>query len=40
MMDGSFQEVLADMMREAGFSNVEYTNLIDGVVSIHSGYKL
>jgi len=34
------QEVLADMMREAGFANVEYTNIIDGVVSIHSGYKL
>jgi len=34
------QEELANMMREAGFSCVEYTNLTYGVVCIHSGFKL
>ena len=31
------QEELAEMMREAGFSNVRYRNLTGGIVAIHSG---
>jgi demethylmenaquinone methyltransferase/2-methoxy-6-polyprenyl-1,4-benzoquinol methylase len=31
------QDELADMMVEAGFSNVTYRNLTGGVVAIHSG---
>jgi len=34
------QEVLAEMMENAGFSHVNYNNIIDGVVSVHSGFKL
>jgi demethylmenaquinone methyltransferase/2-methoxy-6-polyprenyl-1,4-benzoquinol methylase len=30
----------ADMIRDAGFSRVEYTRLTAGVVAIHSGWKL
>ncbi len=30
----------ADMIREAGFSRVEFTRLTGGVVAIHSGWKL
>ena len=33
------QEELADMMREAGFSQVNYRNLTGGIVAIHSGVK-
>src|SRR5210317_2370154 len=32
------QDELADMMVEAGFSNVSYRNLTGGIVAIHSGY--
>jgi demethylmenaquinone methyltransferase/2-methoxy-6-polyprenyl-1,4-benzoquinol methylase len=31
------QEELAGMMREAGFSDVQYRNLTGGIVAIHSG---
>jgi demethylmenaquinone methyltransferase / 2-methoxy-6-polyprenyl-1,4-benzoquinol methylase len=34
------QEVLADMMRSAGFSKVTYRNLTGGVVAIHSGWRI
>jgi len=33
------QEPLAQMMRDAGFERVDYTNLSAGIVAIHSGYK-
>ena len=34
------QDVFADMIRAAGFGNVQYRNLTRGVVAIHSGRKL
>lgn len=34
------QESFAVMIQEAGFQNVDYENLVGGVVAIHSGYKL
>ena len=34
------QEELKKLMLEAGFSNVQYTNLTNGIVAIHSGFKL
>ncbi|MFC4160843.1 bifunctional demethylmenaquinone methyltransferase/2-methoxy-6-polyprenyl-1,4-benzoquinol methylase UbiE [Chitinimonas lacunae] len=34
------QEELAQMMREVGFSKVDYYNLTAGVVALHKGYKL
>ena len=34
------QEKFAEMMREAGFGNVQYRNLTQGIVAIHSGRKL
>lgn len=34
------QDRFAVMLKEAGFSNVTYTNLTGGVVAIHSGWKL
>jgi demethylmenaquinone methyltransferase/2-methoxy-6-polyprenyl-1,4-benzoquinol methylase len=34
------QEEFAKMMREAGFANVQYRNLSQGVVAIHSGRKI
>ena len=33
------QETFAQMFREAGFQEVEYTNFMAGVAAIHSGYK-
>ena len=33
------QEDLAQMMREAGFSDVRYRNLTGGIVAIHSGVR-
>eukprot|EP00249_Psilotum_nudum_P005406 c18843_g1_i1 orf=268-1170(-) len=33
------QEDFAGMIQQAGFQNVEYENLFDGVVAIHSGFK-
>ena len=33
------QEALAQMMREAGFDGVRYTNLTAGVVALHEGLK-
>jgi demethylmenaquinone methyltransferase/2-methoxy-6-polyprenyl-1,4-benzoquinol methylase len=33
------QEELAQMMREAGFSDVRYRNLTGGIVAIHSGLR-
>lgn len=34
------QKKFAGMVEEAGFGMVQYTNYIDGVVAIHSGYKM
>ena len=34
------QNTLADMMKRAGFENVQYHNLSGGIVAIHRGYKL
>ncbi len=34
------QEQFCEMIREAGFQNVRYTNLSGGIVAIHSGYKV
>ncbi len=34
------QTAFADMIRAAGFGNVQYRNLTQGVVAIHSGRKL
>lgn len=34
------QKALAEMMRETGFENVEYTNLTGGIAAIHTGTKL
>ena len=34
------QEKLADMMREAGFEQVKYRNLLGGIVAIHSGWRI
>jgi hypothetical protein len=36
----SLQEDFARMVQEAGFQDVEYENLVGGVVAIHSGFKL
>ncbi|MBV7316839.1 bifunctional demethylmenaquinone methyltransferase/2-methoxy-6-polyprenyl-1,4-benzoquinol methylase UbiE [Shewanella sp. NIFS-20-20] len=33
------QETLKHMMQDAGFEQVEYTNMTDGVVALHKGYK-
>ncbi|MEI6859820.1 MAG: bifunctional demethylmenaquinone methyltransferase/2-methoxy-6-polyprenyl-1,4-benzoquinol methylase UbiE [Shewanella sp.] len=33
------QETLKDMMIEAGFEQVNYINMTDGVVALHKGYK-
>lgn len=34
------QESLAEMMRQAGFEEVGYTNLTGGIVALHRGYRL
>ena len=34
------QEKFASMIADAGFQDVEYENLVGGVVAIHSGFKL
>jgi hypothetical protein len=34
------QETFAAMMRDAGFQAVTYENLTQGVVALHSGFKL
>ncbi len=34
------QEKLASLIREAGFRQVKYTNLTQGVVAMHSGWKV
>lgn len=34
------QEEFKKLILEAGFKNVSYTNLTNGIVAIHSGYKL
>ncbi len=34
------QETFADMIRDAGFARVSYTNLSGGITAIHSGWKL
>lgn len=34
------QEAFADMIREAGFRKVSYTNFTLGVCAAHSGFKL
>lgn len=33
------QETLKQMMNDAGFEQVAYTNLTDGIVALHKGYK-
>ena len=33
------QETLKQMMIDAGFEQVDYTNMTDGVVALHKGYK-
>ncbi|MEL4281418.1 MULTISPECIES: bifunctional demethylmenaquinone methyltransferase/2-methoxy-6-polyprenyl-1,4-benzoquinol methylase UbiE [Shewanella] len=33
------QETLKQMMVEAGFEQVDYTNMTDGIVALHRGYK-
>ncbi|MCE9679933.1 bifunctional demethylmenaquinone methyltransferase/2-methoxy-6-polyprenyl-1,4-benzoquinol methylase UbiE [Shewanella sp. AS1] len=33
------QETLKAMMQDAGFEQVEYTNMTDGIVALHKGYK-
>lgn len=33
------QDTLAQMMRDAGFDSVDYTNLTGGVVALHKGFK-
>ncbi|MCG9721908.1 bifunctional demethylmenaquinone methyltransferase/2-methoxy-6-polyprenyl-1,4-benzoquinol methylase UbiE [Shewanella sp. Isolate7] len=33
------QETLKQMMVDAGFEQVEYTNMTDGIVALHKGYK-
>ena len=34
------QEEFKKLIIEAGFKNVQYTNLTNGIVAIHSGFKL
>lgn len=34
------QEKFGSMIGDAGFTEVEYENLVGGVVAIHSGFKL
>lgn len=34
------QEKFASMIADAGFKDVQYENLVGGVVAIHSGFKL
>ena len=34
------QEKLANLVAEAGFRQVKYRNLTQGVVSMHSGWKI
>lgn len=34
------QEEFKKLIMEAGFSNVTYTNLTNGIVALHSGFKL
>jgi demethylmenaquinone methyltransferase/2-methoxy-6-polyprenyl-1,4-benzoquinol methylase len=34
------QEVLLDMLREAGFGLARYHNLSGGIVAVHRGYKI
>jgi demethylmenaquinone methyltransferase/2-methoxy-6-polyprenyl-1,4-benzoquinol methylase len=33
------QEKFSTMIRDAGFENVEYRNIFNGIVAIHSGWK-
>lgn len=33
------QDTLAQMMRDAGFDSVDYTNLTGGIVALHKGFK-
>ena len=34
------QKELSELMTKAGFSNVEYRNLSNGIAAIHSGWKI
>ena len=34
------QDDFADMVREAGFENVNYTNLTGGIAAVHSGWRI
>lgn len=34
------QDQLLEMMKEVGMKECSYENLTDGIVAIHSGYKL
>jgi len=33
------QDTLKQMMVDAGFEQVDYTNMTDGIVALHRGYK-
>ena len=33
------QEILKNKIEKVGFRSVKYTNLFNGIVSIHSGFK-
>ena len=33
------QETLKDMLLDAGFYHADYTNMLNGVVAIHRGFK-
>ena len=34
------QDELVDLMKNNGFSNIEYRNLSNGISAIHSGWKI
>jgi demethylmenaquinone methyltransferase/2-methoxy-6-polyprenyl-1,4-benzoquinol methylase len=34
------QDILSNMLREAGFQKVSYNNLTGGIVALHRGFKL
>ena len=34
------QNELSDLMKQNGFSNIEYRNLSNGISAVHSGWKI
>lgn len=40
VLAGWLQETFAGMIRRAGFSYVSYDNIQNGVVAMHSGFKM